>query len=84
MIIVLGLIWMIIRLDIRIASKVQQSTTLNAEEGRRRGGVGAAVGGGRQGGEWQVCLGKWIGVIANHLMRMRCPTSLSLTFLHVP
>ena len=71
MIIVLGLIWMIIRLDIRIASKVQQSTTLNAEEGGRRGGVGAAVGGRRQGGEWQVCAGKWVGVIANHLMRMR-------------
>ena len=76
MIIVLGLIWMIIRLDIRIASKVQQSTTLNTEEGGRRGGVGAAVGGRRQGGEWQVCLGKWVCVIANHLMRMRSPTSL--------
>ena len=74
---------MIIRSDIQIASKVQQSTTLNAEEGGRRGGVGAAVGGGRQGGEKQVCLGKWIGVIADHLVRMRRPTSLSLTFLHV-
>ena len=66
---------MIIRLDILIASKVQQSTTLNAEEGGRRGGVGAAVGGRRQGGEWQVCAGKWVGVIADHLMRMRGPTS---------
>ena len=63
--------WVIICLDVKIASKVQQSTTLNAEEGGRRGGVGAAVGGRRQGGEWQVCAGKWVGVIANHLMRMR-------------